>query len=196
MWCVFLAAFSPEVNIYFLLSTVLYFNHINLSSPLAPLWGIYIRACRLFCTKFRSEQLLFEAFLNVMCISGSVEPYIECILPFLYSIIFQPHQSFEPCNSTPVGDRHMRWRTFLYRTQFQTTFIGNFFRCDVYFWQHSTLKWMYFLFQPYQSFEPPSSTTREIEIYARGLYCTKFNSEQFLFEDFLDVMRIFGSVQP
>ncbi len=55
---------------------------------------------------------------------------------------------------------------------------------------------MYFLFQPYQSFEPPSSTTGgDRHMHSRTLR-TKFNSEQLLFEDFLVVMRIFGSVQP
>ncbi len=34
MWCVFLAAFSPKVDVFSLFSTILYFNHINLSSPL------------------------------------------------------------------------------------------------------------------------------------------------------------------
>ncbi len=40
------------------------------------------------------------------------------------------------------------------------------------------------IFQPYQSFEPPSSTVGEIGICSRGLFCTKFNSEQLLFEAF------------
>ncbi len=31
---------------------------------------------------------------------------------------------------------------------------------------------------------------------APGLFCMKFNAEQLLFEPFLDVMRIFGSVYP
>ncbi len=35
-----------------------------------------------------------------------------------------------------------------------------------------------------------------IEICACGLFRTKFNSEQLLFEAFFDVMRIFGSVEP
>ncbi len=39
MWCIFLAAFSPKVNVFCLLSTILYFNHINLLNPLAPLPG-------------------------------------------------------------------------------------------------------------------------------------------------------------
>ncbi len=36
MWCVFLAAFSPYLNVIFRFSTISYFNHINLSSLLAP----------------------------------------------------------------------------------------------------------------------------------------------------------------
>ncbi len=48
---------------------------MNLSSFLTPLQGeIDICAQRLFCTKLNSEQLLFEAFLDMMRIFGSVEP--------------------------------------------------------------------------------------------------------------------------
>ncbi len=31
---------------------------------------------------------------------------------------------------------------------------------------------------------------------ARGVFCTKFNLEQLLFEAFFDAMRIFGCVKP
>ncbi len=75
MRCVFLAAFSSTVNVLFLLSTILYFNHINLSSPLASLYrDIDIHARGLICTKFNSEQLLFEAFVDVTHIFGNIEP--------------------------------------------------------------------------------------------------------------------------
>ncbi len=84
---------------------------------------VHIRAHKLFCTKFNSEQLLFEALLGVMRTFGSVDSYVECILPFLYRIIFQPYQSFEPPSSIPGGDRHRRSPTFLYKIQFQTIFI-------------------------------------------------------------------------
>ncbi len=58
------------------------------------------------------------------------------------------------------------------------------------------------IFQPYQSFEPrnsipPGGGGCEIDICApRGLFCTKFKSEQLLFDAFFHVMRIFGSVEP
>ncbi len=52
-----------------------YFQHVNLLRPLAPPLGeINISARGLFCTKFNSEQLLFEAFLDAMRIFGSAEP--------------------------------------------------------------------------------------------------------------------------
>ncbi len=55
----------------------------------APLVGeIDICTRGLFCTKFNSKQLLFEDFFDVMCIFGSIEPQIECNLPFQYNIIF------------------------------------------------------------------------------------------------------------
>ncbi len=37
---------------------------------------------RIFGTKLNSEQLLFEAFFDLMRIFGGVESYIECIFPF------------------------------------------------------------------------------------------------------------------
>ncbi len=55
------------------------------------------------------------------------------------------------------------------------------------------------IFQRYQYFEPPSSTTGgegEIDKCARKLFCTKLNPEQLLFEPFFDVMRIFGRIEP
>ncbi len=73
MYCVFLAVFSPKLNVLSLLSTILYFYHINLSGPLSPLWEEDICARGLFCTKFNYEQFLFEAFLD-MRIFGSVQP--------------------------------------------------------------------------------------------------------------------------
>ncbi len=37
VWYIFLAALSPKLNVIWCFCTILYFNHINLSSPLAPL---------------------------------------------------------------------------------------------------------------------------------------------------------------
>ncbi len=53
-----------------------------------------------------------------------------------------------------------------------------------------------FIFKPYHlsSFPPPLQ--EEIDICPRGLFCLKFNAEKFLFEPFLRIMPIFGSVQP
>ncbi len=45
---------------------------------------------------------------------------------------------------------------------------------------------------------PPSSTLEgggEIDICTRGLFCTKFNFQQLLFEPFFDVVHIFGSTE-
>ncbi len=72
VWCVFLAALSPKLNVIWHFSTISYFN---LLIPLVPLREeIDICSHGLFCTKFNSEQLLFEAFLNVLRIFGSTEP--------------------------------------------------------------------------------------------------------------------------
>ncbi len=39
-----------------------------------------------------------------------------------------------------------------------------------------------------QSFEPPSSTLREVDMCAHSLFCTEFNAEQLLFEVFPHIM--------
>ncbi len=36
----------------------------------------------------------------------------------------------------------------------------------------------------------------QVDICARGHFCTKFTSKQLLFEAFFDVMRTFGSIEP
>ncbi len=58
--------------------------------PSAPLLGdTDICAHQLFCMKFNSEQLLFEAFFDLMHIFGNIEPQSESYFPFLYNIRFQ-----------------------------------------------------------------------------------------------------------
>ncbi len=65
------------------------FKHIDLCSPMGPLMGeIDLCARELFCTKFNSEQLLFEAFFVVLLIFGITEPQSESNFPFLYVIKF------------------------------------------------------------------------------------------------------------
>ncbi len=43
---------------------------------------------------------------------------------------------------------------------------------------------------------PLGPLLREIDMCAYGVFCRKFNSQQFLFEAFFDIFDIFGSVQP
>ncbi len=95
------------------------YNVRKWKSPLASLLGkTDMCAHWLFCTKFNSEQLLFEPFFDVMHIFGSVESQSESNFPFLYIIRFQTYWSFESPISTHGGDRLMRLRTFLYEIQF------------------------------------------------------------------------------
>ncbi len=75
-------------------------------------------AHRLFCTKFNSEQPLFEQFFHIMRIFGSVQFESEPTFPLQYNIIFETYQSFEPSSTYPGGDRHVRSQTFLYEIQF------------------------------------------------------------------------------
>ncbi len=72
---VFLAASSAKLNLLPHFCTLLFFKDGNLSRSLAPLRR-EIDACarELFCKKFNFEQLLFQAFFDVMRIFGGIEP--------------------------------------------------------------------------------------------------------------------------
>ncbi len=66
------------------------FKPYNLSRPVAPLSGeIDICLRGLFCPKFNAKKVLFEAFIEILRIFGSIQPESECIFPFLYNLIFQ-----------------------------------------------------------------------------------------------------------
>ncbi len=54
---------------------------------------------------------------------------------------------------------------------------------------------VHFKFQKYKSLEPQAPLVGEIDIYIHGLFCTKFNSKQLLFEQFFDIIGNFGSIQ-
>ncbi len=69
---------------------------------------------RTFLYEFNFEQLSFKTFFDALRIFGMVEPQTESISPFLYIIIFQRWESFEPPSSTPWEDRHMHSWIFLY----------------------------------------------------------------------------------
>ncbi len=86
-----------SISIHYKISNVLIFGA---SLPVALVWEIDICARGLFCTKFNSEQLLFEAFFDVMCIFGSVAPQGESNFPFLYIIRFKTYGSLKP--PTPI----------------------------------------------------------------------------------------------
>ncbi len=61
----------------------------------------------------------------------------------------------------------------------------------------STSQFQYIIiFQRLQSFKAPSSTPGDMDICADWFFCIKFNSQQLLFEQFLDIVGNFGSVQP
>ncbi len=65
------------------------FKHTDLWSSLAPLmWEIHLCAQQLFCTKFISEQHLFETIFDILRIFGITEPQSESNFPFLYIIKF------------------------------------------------------------------------------------------------------------
>ncbi len=60
----------------------------------------------------------------------------------------------------------------------------------------STFPFLYIIiYQRWEPFEPPSPIPGEIDIWSHWLFCTQFNAQQVLLEAFLDVMRIFASVE-
>ncbi len=85
----------PESESTFPFQYNIIFENINLSSHVAPLLReIDMGAHWLFCTKFNAQQLLFEAFLDIMHIFGSVWLESESTFSLLYNIwnisIFRP----------------------------------------------------------------------------------------------------------
>ncbi len=93
-------------------------------------------------------------------------------------------------HSTPGEDRHMCPLTFLYEIQFQTTFIWIFFDVMRIFGivepqSESNFPFLYIIiFQIYWSLESLAPLVGEIDICAREVFCTKFNSEELLLEAF------------
>ncbi len=132
--------FAVSINVIFLL-------HINLSSPLAPLWG-EIDTCPqgLFGAKCNTEQLLFDFFeqnampnnfylvFGVRCVSSAaLSPKWNVFFVVSINVIFQPYKTSEPRSSTLGEDRNMSSQIFLDKIQCQTPLIWRFFGCDVYF---------------------------------------------------------------
>ncbi len=95
------AASSPKYNVFCYFS-ILYFNYINLSSPLAPLGGGEIDICTHgpFYTKFNFQQLLSEAFFHGMCIFGVG---ILCVYWHIIQTMLTAMMSLyvAPCKSSP-----------------------------------------------------------------------------------------------
>ncbi len=63
--CVFLAVSSPKVNLL---------SHFSTLAPQIHSWGDRHTHPLTFCKKFNAQQFLFESFIVVMHIFGSVEP--------------------------------------------------------------------------------------------------------------------------
>ncbi len=144
MWCIFLATFSPNVNIFSLLSTILYFNHINLSSPWLHYMGDRHMCSQTFLYKIQFQTTFIWSFCEC-------DPYFwqRSALKWMYFLFWVQYyistiSIFRAPSSTLEGDTHMHSRTFLYEIRFQTSFTCSFFWCDAYFWQCWPLNWMYF----------------------------------------------------
>ncbi len=74
-----------------------------------------------------------------MHIFGGVEPQTESTSLFLYIIIFQRWESFEPPSSTPREDKQMHSRTFCVKFNFEQLLFKTFFWRDAYFWRRRAL---------------------------------------------------------
>ncbi len=130
-----------------------------------------------------------------MRIFGSTERQTESAFLFLYVVIFQIWQSWEPPSFTPERNKHVRPLTFSYEIQCWTTFIWSFFSYNAYFWQHWARNWIYFLifvhyFKDVNLSSPQAPLRREIDKCTHWLFCKKFNAEQLLFEAFPHIMRL------
>ncbi len=95
----------------------------------------------------------------------------------------------------------MHSQIFSHEIQCQATFIVNFFDAKRIFGSvepqtEPIFPFLYIIiFQRWESFEPLVPLQGQIDICARGLFCTKFNFEQLLFKAFFYAMRIFGIVE-
>ncbi len=76
---------------------------------------------------FQNNFYLKLFFFYVMCMVGRVEPWTEFTFPFLYIIIFQRLEFFEPPSSTPTRDRHMSSETFCTKFNFKQLLFKAFF---------------------------------------------------------------------
>ncbi len=82
-----------------------------------------MRALVLFCTKFNSEQLLFEAFYRVMVFLAALSLKLNVFFHFC-TISYLNHINL-PSPLTPLcGEIDIySWGLFSYEIQFRTTFI-------------------------------------------------------------------------
>ncbi len=89
MWPVFFAAFNPKVNVFSLLSTILYFDHINLSRPLAPLWGkIDICARELLVQNSISNKFYLKLFRTWRVFLAAISPKLNVFCLFITVLYF------------------------------------------------------------------------------------------------------------
>ncbi len=81
---------------------------------------------QVFYRKWNSQQLLLQAFIHIIGIFGSIEPFSQFIFLFQYIILFQTWQSFEPSSSILGRDRQGA-RSFFVRNWFLNNFCVNLF---------------------------------------------------------------------
>ncbi len=100
----------------------------NLWTHLVPLQAkLDICTCKIFCRKFKSQQLLFEAFFNIIGIFSSTDSLSESTFPFQYIVIFETWQSLEPDSSIPRGDKRVRRLSFCRKFNSQQLLFDAFF---------------------------------------------------------------------
>ncbi len=111
--------------------TTLYLNHINLSSPLAPLMGGEIDICAhgYFYMKFNSQQLLSEAFFHGMCLFGVS---VLCAYWHIYNTVYVD------CNDITIRCPMRISPTCL---PIHLVYVCMYVRTAYYVPSHSMLRW-------------------------------------------------------
>ncbi len=123
-------------------------------------------------------------FFYIMRIFCSVEPQRESNFLFLYIIRFQIYWSLEPRAKLVVEIDICAPRLFCREFSSEQLLYEAFFHIMHIFWRiepqrESNFPFLYIIkFQTYWSLTPPTPLVGDIDICARGLFSTKFSSEQ------------------
>ncbi len=176
------------MNVFSFFSRILYFNRINLSSPLAPLRGkINICARVLFRTKFDSEQLLFEAFFwcdeiwwgSWLLTTGyywtAENQWVTYILiPCRTSIVCLFQSVFCPCTSFISGNATKNWYSWIWKIVFyrngNTTLFHSTFLCPLWVERGRFLHSYHYFMLPLEHLHCISTFANICSVYSKFVF--------------------------